>query len=212
VGLALLQLHQVPRPALEIARTALTQSQAGSDIFIVDTTSTHGTPAQKGLFAGRESLAGLEPSLLRLNLKYANGGAGSPVFNAQQQLIGLLTRPVPNADDSCYALPAERLQRFLADVRSHGKPVNSGLGLVVQKTATAPRILGCRESSPAERAGVEPDDLVLSVGPTKINSMQELIDSTEYLPVETPVEIRVLRGQQIKTLKITPSLKTQALQ
>ena len=68
-------------------------------------------------------------------------------------------------------------------------------------------ITGCRESSPALAAGLEAGDLVLSLGPSRITTLQDLIDATELLPINQDVEMKILRGQQIILLKITPRLK-----
>lgn len=206
-GLALLQVSGVQRPALEVPHKSLTSGQAGAEVFMVDASAAHGSAAVPGRFAGREPLQPLAASHLRLNLKAPNGSAGSPLFDRERHLIGILTTPTGIAPDSFFALPAERIQRFLADVRMHGKPLDYWLGIVVTESLNTPRIQGCREGSPAQVAGVEPNDVVLSVGSNPVTSLQELIDTTELLPVDKPTELRVLRGQQIKTLKITPSLR-----
>ena len=208
LGLALFQLkNPTERPPLPIAATSPSADQAGLSVLLMPTQSTPGTPAILGRFACREPLAPLDPTLLRLHLPAPLTLLGTPVFDEQLHIIALLSRPVPNVPDSFYAVPAERLQKFLNDIRLHGKPVQPLLGIAVTKSITAPIITGCRPDSPALLAGLEPNDLVLSVGKTPIANLQDLIDATELLPANQPIEIKILRGQQIKTLKLTPRLK-----
>lgn len=207
-GLALLSVKEAVRPALAIAPQSLTNAQAGEPIFLLDNACSQGAPAYRGRFAGREAIQPLEPSHLRLNIAAPNGSAGSPIFDAQQRLIGLLTTPVPAMPEACYALPAERLLHFLQDVRLHGQPQRTWLGIArITASTGAPRIPGCRPNSPAQRAGLEPNDLVLAIGPTKITTVQDLIDTTDLLTVDEPVDVKILRGPQLKTLRLTPSLK-----
>ena len=46
VGLALLQVNNVPRPGLAVADHSPAADQAGTEIYLVNTTSAHGAPAQ----------------------------------------------------------------------------------------------------------------------------------------------------------------------
>ena len=208
INLALFQLNApAERPSLKIGKTSPSAVDSGNAIYVVGGGSSEGGPASQGRFACRESISPLTPSQLRLHLKIDLGSVGAPVFDEQKQLIGLLGLPVKHAKDCFHSIPAERLTKLLQDVRAHSKPVKALLGIVIQESSNAPLILGCRENSPASAAGLAANDVILSLGDTKITSLQELIDAIELLEADKEIEIKVLRGQQFKILKITPRLK-----
>ena len=206
--LALFKLNPSSRRLpLTIADHSPPPEQAGTLIALMNAESTPGTPATLGRFACREPIAPLASTHLRVHIAAATTNAGAPVFDESLHLVGMLGPQVPNTLDCFHAIPAERLNKFLQDIRTHGKPTQPWLGIAVTKTTTAPLITGCRESSPALASGLEAGDLVLSLGTARITTLQDLIDATELLSINLEVEIRILRGQQIKILKITPRLK-----
>lgn len=210
INLALFQLNApAERTFLKIGALSPKAAESGNPIYVVGAGASEGGPASQGRFACRESISPQTSSLLRLHLKIDQGSVGSPIFDEKKQLIGLLGLPIKHARDSFHAIPAERLAKLLNDVRAHGKPVRALLGIVIQESSNAPLILGCRENSPASVAGLAANDLILSLGETKITTLQELIDAIELLEADKEIEIKVLRGQQFKTLKITPRLKPE---
>ena len=210
INLALFQLSApAERPFLKVGASSPRAAESGNPIYVVGAGASEGGPASQGRFACRESVSPQTSSLLRLHLKIDQGSVGSPVFDEKKQLIGLLGLPIKHARDSFHAIPTERLAKILNDVRAHGKPVKALLGIVIQESSNAPLILGCRENSPASAAGLAANDLILSLGQTKITTLQELIDAIELLEADKEIEIKVLRGQQFKTLKITPRLKPE---
>ena len=206
--LALFKINPTSRKLpLAIADRSPPSEQASALIALMNAESTPGTPATLGRFACREPFAPFGSSHLRIHITAATTNAGAPVFDESLRIVGMLGRQVPNTLDCFHAIPAERLNKFLQDIRTHGKPIQPWLGIAVTKTSPAPIITGCRESSPALAAGLEAGDLVLSLGPVRITTLQDLIDATELLPINQDVEIKILRGREIKILKITPRLK-----
>lgn len=208
--LALFKLNPTSRKLpLTIADHSLRAEQAGALIALMNADSSPGTPTTLGRFACKEPLAPLTSTHLRLHIAAATTNAGAPVFDESLHIVGMLGSQVPNTLDCFHAIPAEQLNKFLRDIRTHGKPTQPWLGIAVTKTSPAPIITGCRESSPALAAGLEAGDLVLSLGPARITTLQDLIDATELLSINQEVEMKILRGQQIKLLKITPRLKPE---
>lgn len=206
--LALFQLPAATTHAsLHPAAASLSAQEAGANVFLVDSRSTVGTPATVGKFACREPISPLGPTHLRLHFALKPAPPGSPIFDEKKQLIGLLSLPVEGLNNTFFAVPSERIAKFLRDVRTHGKPVRPVLGIAVNEAFTAPAILGSRENSPAAKAGLAPNDVILRIGTTKIANLQELVDAIDLLDADKEVEIQILRGQAIKQLKITPKLK-----
>jgi S1-C subfamily serine protease len=64
-----------------------------------------------------------------------------------------------------------------------------------------------RSGSPAQRAGIRPDDLIILLGDRLIQSCKSLRAELEYIDFEDPVTLTVLRGQEFLALPVQSSLK-----
>lgn len=209
VNLALLQ---IPHPTAISPLTMGGESPAAQDgglaIYHLDSSAVGGAPAIMGRFAGREPRIANGPTFLRLHLPILAPMPGAPIFDSKKKLIGLLVEQMAQQRAEVFhAIPAERVAKFLSDVRTHGRPVHVTLGIVFEDTTPAALVLGCRENSAAALARLAPHDLILGLNQRSIGSLQHLIDAAALLVAEREVEITVLRGHQIKVLKITPKFR-----
>ena len=62
---------------------------------------------------------------------------------------------------------------------------------------TPPYVDHVRPGSPAEKAGIRPDDLILLLGDRLIQSCKALASDLEYVDYEDAVKLTVLRGQEL---------------
>jgi regulator of sigma E protease len=74
------------------------------------------------------------------------------------------------------------------------------------KPILEPRVATVEPSSAAAEAGLRPDDLVRSIGGSRIDSFDD-IQRIVMLNAETPLSITVERGGQLLNLEATPRLK-----
>ncbi len=153
------------------------------------------------------------------------GAAGGALITRGGKLTGMLGRELRNALNNTwlnYAMPIEELRssveqiesgRFVArEAESVKKPARSvdlaSLGIVLIPDVverTPPYIDRVRPDSPAARAGIRPDDLVLLVGDRLVQSCKALTSELEYIDYEDPVKITVLRGQDLIPVSLRPS-------
>lgn len=210
VNLALLQIpHPTKNPPMIVGGESPSTKHGGLPIYHLDSSSAIGASATLGRFAGREPRTANGPTFLRLHLPVLAPMPGAPIFDAGKQFIGLLMgQTAQQKPEVFHALPAERIAKFLSDVRHHGRPVHVTLGIVFDNSTPAAVVLGCRENSAAAIAGLAPHDLILGLGQRSIGSLQELIDAAALLVAEREIELKVLRGHQIKVLKITPKFRS----
>jgi serine protease Do len=71
---------------------------------------------------------------------------------------------------------------------------------------TPPYVDAVAPNSPAAKAGVQPDDLVVLVGDRFISSCKALAGELQYVDFEDQLRLTVLRGQQMKefVLQVSP--------
>ncbi|MBN2021432.1 MAG: serine protease [Pirellulales bacterium] len=153
------------------------------------------------------------------------GAAGGAVVTRRGDLVGMIGKELRNANNHTwlnYAVPAEELRepveailagRFAASPEpDREKPVEpatlDGLGLVLVPEVldrTPPYVDAVRPDSPAARAGLRPDDLVVMVGDRLVSSCQALRDELAHLRREDPVRLSVMRGQEWIEVELKPS-------
>lgn len=63
------------------------------------------------------------------------------------------------------------------------------------------RIIAVAPDSPADRAGVEPKDILLSVNDQRVTSYAQLATIIRQLPPDSEITVRVRRGQETKILR-----------
>ena len=122
--------------------------------------------------------------------------AGALVF----ALALALTAAAPEA----YA--AEPQERMLV-------PMGCAVGIQLQTNGVLVVALSAAENgsapSPAAQAGILPGDLIVKLGGAKIASAEDFRKAAGSLTGE-PVEVEVRRGEETKTLKLTPDVKSGA--
>jgi S1-C subfamily serine protease len=146
------------------------------------------------------------------------GAAGGALVTRQGELAGMLGKELRNALNNTwlnYAIPIAELRSSVADIRAGRfvarrdaeaakKPPRSldlaSLGIVLIPDVlerTPPYVDRVRSGSPAEKAGVRPDDLVLLLGDRLVQSCKALMSDLEYVDYEDPIKLTLLRGQDL---------------
>jgi serine protease Do len=146
------------------------------------------------------------------------GVPGGAVVDTQGKLVAMVGRILEGKDTQTrlnYAVPADQLARFLAgetftevaDVKPVGdsKP-ELGIRLYRLGGAKSPcyidRIV---PGSPAEKAGLKPDDLVLSIGGETVRDIRGYDDALGSLRPGVETTLVVKRKQQLLNLTLTPT-------
>jgi len=81
----------------------------------------------------------------------------------------------------------------------------AGLFMAYGKTVIEPRVEEVVAESPAERAGFQPGDLILSIDGTQVEGFQEMVRIVG-LSAEQPLDVLVERGGERVSLTVTPEL------
>lgn len=147
-----------------------------------------------------------------------SGAAGGAMVNHRGELLGVLGKELRNAQNNTwlnYAIPIEAMHRSVEEIRA-GKfvarresetspktshPINlTMLGIVLVPNVlerTPPYVDQVLPDSPAAKAGVRPDDLVVMLSGRLVQSCKSLIDDLETIDEEDEVELTLLRGQEL---------------
>ncbi len=145
------------------------------------------------------------------------GSAGGAVVTRRGELVGMLGKELRNALNNTwlnYATPISELRRSVDEIRS-GKfvarkpeelkkparwltPAVLGLVLVPDVVErTPPYVDEVLPGSPAAKAGIRPDDLIILVADQLVPSCKSLRKELEYIDHEDKVKLTVLRSQEM---------------
>lgn len=146
------------------------------------------------------------------------GAAGGALTDMQGRLLGMLGKELRNSSNGSwlnYAIPAAELAPTVGEIRD-GKFVASSpddldrrperalsaavLGLILVPDVldrTPPYVDRVQPGSPAEKAGLRPDDLVIFINNQLVQSCQAVEADLERIDVADKVKLMLLRGQDL---------------
>lgn len=153
------------------------------------------------------------------------GAAGGALVTQEGELVGLLGKELRNSLNDTwlsYAIPIEELRSTVDRIRSGAPaaaetaadkkprhPLNAEqLGLVLVPNVvdrTPPYVDDIRPDSPAAKADVRMDDIVVMLNQQVVRSCAALDAELAKLDRETPVRLTLLRGQQLVEVELKAS-------
>jgi len=135
------------------------------------------------------------------------GNSGGPLVDSRGRVIGINTAIIQPAQGICFAIPINAAKHILPQLMSHGRVVRGYLGLH-GRTAPLPRslarqfdllednaveVIAVEHGGPADHAGLQEEDLVISLGDHPVTTVDDLHRVLTRLPVGVPAPIVLLR-------------------
>jgi S1-C subfamily serine protease len=138
------------------------------------------------------------------------GNSGGPLVDSQGHVIGINTAVIAPAQGICFAIPINMAKTLVPILLKHGKVLRGYLGLHVRtvpipratqlnlelQQATAVEVLSIEPNGPADEAGIEEEDCILSIGEQTVRTVDDLHKLLTELPIDVPATIVLLRGQR----------------
>jgi S1-C subfamily serine protease len=146
------------------------------------------------------------------------GNSGGPLLDAEGQVIGINTAVQLGAQGLCFAVPSNTASHVTSEILAHGRVRRAWLGVgaeeVLLPMAVARRaglesqrgivVRSVEPGSPAERAGLERGDVIVSIREARLQSVADLhrLLDGRAIGVELPLEI--VRGGLLTPLAVRP--------
>jgi putative serine protease PepD len=154
--------------------------------------------------------------LLQTDAAISSGNSGGPLVNARGEVIGINTAaarsgPSVAANGIGFAISIPEAWPVIDDLRSgkgaDGAPIAAGfLGVDLANRrdgGTGAVIVGISPGTPAEQAGLQPDDLVVSVDGTTIGSAAGLAAAIRDAQPGDQLTLEVIRSGETLTVPVT---------
>jgi serine protease Do len=180
---------------------------------------TVGVVSYKGRAIPLGVVRGTSVDMIQTDAAINPGNSGGPLLNTRGEVIGIntliITRGVPQSAGVGFAVPINVAKEILPQLRQRGKVVRGWLGVQIQaltddmartyrmKDNKGALISDVTSDSPAEKAGLKADDVVVGVDGKGIEDNSDL---SRYIASKSPgttVNLRVLRGGAEQTIAVT---------
>jgi serine protease Do len=221
--LALLQVRTTDTlPRSELKPVALGNSDA---VRIAESVVAVGNPfglqntVTRGIISAKNRSIGLGPfdNFLQTDASINPGNSGGPLFNTAGEVIGInsaIHSKTGQNSGLSFAIPVNEAKEVLADLKKYGRVPRPWLGILAERISpqlqtyynlpTAQGVLVYRliESGPADTAGFQPGDILVSIdGKTTLESYDVERLLAKHKPLET-ISIQFFRGSRLQEKKI----------
>ena len=204
------------KPAADAGRRRLTlvrndKPRSAAVVFGFDQIDADGGPERcvPGRIAGRDSRyqgETLPTSLWRIHMNLSATMAGAPLLNEAGDVVAIMSARKLSAPDEHHAVPIPVLSRLLRDLAADQPTGVAWIGATFHIDSSTPQIVSVREDSPAQRAGLRPQDVVVSIGGDEVRTLDQLADAFYYLSAGQATQVEVLRGLEKLSFRLVPTL------
>lgn len=171
-----------------------------------------------GAGTGSEELVGVVQTDASIN----PGNSGGPLLNIAGQVIGINTAIAQGAQNIGFAIPINEVKSTIDSVRQYGRIVRPWLGVryvqINQEIKEAnklpfdygalvvrgekPTDLAVVPGSPADKAGIEENDIILELNGEKINEKNPLVKVVGKFKPGEEVTLKVWHKGETKNMKV----------
>jgi serine protease Do len=166
---------------------------------------------------GGEGRDGQFLDFVQIDAPINRGNSGGPTFDLKGRVIGVNSMIASETGGSVgigFAIPARVADDTVRSLIKNGSVTRGYLGVTIQDvTADIAAALGRKEAkgalvgevmpeSPAAKAGVLPEDLVLSVNGDPIDDARDLTRTVSALPPSSSASLKIIRAGAEKTLTV----------
>ena len=148
------------------------------------------------------------------------GNSGGPLLNLRGEVVGVNVATSQGADNIGFALPAQVVRGVVESVEANGRIVRPFLGVrYVMVNEEIKKInnlsvdygalivrgdrkeeLAVMPGSPADKAGIRENDIILAVGTDELRGESDLVTVLRKQPIGSPISFRLLSQGEEKTL------------
>ena len=198
---------------LEVGRKVI----AIGNPFGLDTTMTVGVVSALGREIDSLSRRKIR-DVIQTDAAINPGNSGGPLLNSLGQLIGVNTAILSPSGASSgigFAIPPSTVDPIVSQLITHGQVRRGWLGVHIQavtdeiaeslglKKATGALVASVIEDGPAEKAKIQPGDVILEFDGKIVAEMRRLPRIVAETDISKPVEVKIWRDNKAMTLPVT---------
>jgi serine protease Do len=217
--LALLKID-ADRPLVAVELGDSSKARVGDWILAVGNPFGLGGSVNAGIISarGRDINSGPYDDYFQIDAPINRGNSGGPLFDIQGRVIGVNTAIFSPSGGNVgigFAIPAETVERVVADLRRNGHVERGWLGVQIQEVteelaaglgldrATGILVADLLPGSPAAGTDLRAGDVILSADGQPLADPKALSRRVAETEAGSSMTLRVLRGGQERDLTVT---------
>jgi len=178
--------------------------------FGLEHTVTAGIVSAKGRVIG----SGPYDDFIQTDASINPGNSGGPLINMRGEVVGISTAIIAGGTGIGFAIPINMAKQIVPQLKERGEVTRGWLGVMIQRvtpelakqfgleTSEGALVAQVVEDSPAEKAGIKREDIIIEFDHKKIHKMSELPKIVANTQVGKQVEVKVIRQGREEKLKI----------
>jgi Do/DeqQ family serine protease len=151
------------------------------------------------------------------------GNSGGPLLNINGELIGINTAIYAKAQGIGFAIPISRARKIISDLIEYGEVIQAWIGIRVQNLdaglskyldvpgKTGVMVKAVEPNSPAQKAGIRANDIILSIGNRRIHSDDDYQTAMRSFAAGDTLHARLWRNSQELNVPVTTQVFPMAL-
>ena len=179
--------------------------------FGLEQTVTQGIVSAKGRIIG----AGPYDDFIQTDASINPGNSGGPLIDLQGKVIGINTAIVASGQGIGFAIPINMAKDIVAQLKDKGEVTRGWLGVGIQdltpelaeyyniENRRGVLVTQVFKDDPADKAGIQTNDVIVSVDGQEVATGHELSSLIANTPVGGKTRIIILRGGKEKHLTVT---------
>ena len=141
------------------------------------------------------------------------GNSGGPLADVSARVVGINTAIIGGAQGIGFAIPVSgTFRRVVFTLVTEGRVRRAYLGVAVVSRPAREKdgfeggagVESVAPNSPAERAGVKSQDVIVGFGEELVRSNDDLLSMLDESAIGRDLDLRVLRGGRERTLNVRP--------
>ena len=159
-------------------------------------------------------MTGMYNNWLQTDAAINPGNSGGPLVNLEGEVIGINSRGIPGGDGLGFAIPADVVRMVYEQILKHGRVIRSWVGLdrgLEPLGFDAPvrgvRIGHVHKNSPADKAGLQPGDVILEIDGQRVDAMHldeipPIRRKIAEAPVGKPLKLKLWRDKETLEIEV----------
>jgi serine protease Do len=179
--------------------------------FGLEQTVTAGIVSAKGRIIG----SGPYDDFIQTDASINPGNSGGPLLNMDGEVVGINTAIIASGQGIGFAIPISMAKGIIDQLKDKGEVTRGWLGVGIQdltpdlaeyyglKAEKGVLVTQVFEGDPADKAGIQVNDIILTVDGEQVATGRELSSRIANTPVGHNTKIDLIRDGKKKTLTVT---------
>ena len=167
---------------------------------------------------GRDINASPYDDFIQIDAPVNKGNSGGPAFDVEGNVIGVNTAiysPSGGSVGIAFAIPADTVRTVIGQLKAHGMVTRGWIGVSIQpvtqdiadsldlKKAQGALVAQPQPNSPAEKAGIKAEDVIIAVDGKPVKDARDLAKKIGAMTPGTKVDLTIVRNGSERKVAMT---------